>query len=195
VHREERGAVLIEFAVVFPVQLFVTLGIMQLALLIVGHIVVQHAAFAAARAALVQDVPSGQGAPNPQARAEYAAAVVLAPICATNADLASGRAAVQVTRDDLTWPAQGGQFKLNRAAGAYAPVTTVTLDPGGAQDSYAAVQVRHEFALIIPVVNGFFAKAGPYALYGVNASSVQGRGIFPILPITKTGFVPRPWSR
>lgn len=52
---DETGAAMVEFALVFPLQLLFTLGVMQLALLTIGHLVVHYAAFQAARAALITD--------------------------------------------------------------------------------------------------------------------------------------------
>ena len=76
VHDDESGAVMTEFAIAFPAQLFVTLAIMQFALILVAHVLVEHAAFAGARAALVADVAGV----NPHDRALSAACFVLNPI-------------------------------------------------------------------------------------------------------------------
>ena len=49
----ERGQAMVEFAIVFPIQLFLTLAMMQLAHFMIAKLVVNHAAYASARAALV----------------------------------------------------------------------------------------------------------------------------------------------
>lgn len=49
------GAAMVEFALAFPLQLLFTLGIMQLALLYIGHQVTTYSAFVAARTALTTD--------------------------------------------------------------------------------------------------------------------------------------------
>ena len=51
----EKGQAIVEFTLVFPVQLLFTLGIMQYALIYNAKIVTEYAAFAAARAAAVYD--------------------------------------------------------------------------------------------------------------------------------------------
>lgn len=50
--RCQRGAALVEFAIVFPVQLMITLGLIQLSLIYVAHGVVNYAAFQACREVL-----------------------------------------------------------------------------------------------------------------------------------------------
>jgi hypothetical protein len=216
----ESGVALLEFAVVFPAQLFLTLAIMQLSLLIVGHVLVQHAAFAAARASLVQDVPppgSGSGGgggrvtSQMQTAAEHAAAVVLVPISPPDSEMQSAPGVLEggttrtfkATPTDLSWPTSGGgTFQINRQRGAYA-LSQVLLDeniPNGVSSpDYSAAQVSFDFPLVIPVVGRWFAQAGPYLLYGVpsNARDVNGivNTVYPTLLITKTAFVPRPWSR
>lgn len=208
----EGGAALVEFAVVFPAQLFVTLALMQLSLMIVGHILVGHAAWAAARAAVVRDVPLSSGGPSGrQAQTEAArdaAALILAPISPPDAELDS---TVTVTNaptselpanldNKLKYPSQGkdGSFDISRKKGAYS-LATIELEPGDVtgQDVYC-VRVRFQFPLVIPVVNRWFASGAEYLLYGV-APGTQVPGIvgtdYPTLSITKTGFVPCPWSK
>jgi Flp pilus assembly protein TadG len=195
---QESGAALIEFTVVFPVQLFITLAIMQLSLIYVGHVLVQHAAFAAARAALVQDVPSGQGM-NPQSAATQAAAIVLSAISPPDADMGSasgvqgnngGTTPINHGPSNLSWQTQsGGSFSLGRMQGAFG-LTTVTVDPGNvATPDVCVAEVTFQMPLVIPVVSRFFAQAGA-------GGQLVGAGYnYSTLAITKDGFVPRPWSK
>jgi len=53
-HRRQEGQTLVEFAIAFPIQILITLGIMQLAMIFVAKQVVNYAAFIAARAELVK---------------------------------------------------------------------------------------------------------------------------------------------
>ncbi len=55
VHRRQDGQTLVEFAIAFPIQLMVVLGIIQLSLIFVAKQIVNYAAFSAARAELVKD--------------------------------------------------------------------------------------------------------------------------------------------
>jgi Flp pilus assembly protein TadG len=52
----EGGAVALEYALLIPFMLFITFGIIQLALLYIANSVMDYAAFSAARAALVTDI-------------------------------------------------------------------------------------------------------------------------------------------
>lgn len=74
--RAEHGAALVEFAVVFPVQLFVVLGILQLALAFGAQQVVQYSSYCAARAAIVNG-PDGNVA---QQAADKASQLALLPV-------------------------------------------------------------------------------------------------------------------
>lgn len=62
--RREDGQTLVEFAIAFPIQLFVTMGIIQLSMIFMAKQVVNYAAFAAARAELVkqEDTDAGMAA-------------------------------------------------------------------------------------------------------------------------------------
>ncbi len=74
---------MVEFAIVFPVQMFLTLAIIQLSHIFVAKLVVNHAAFSAARAALVvkEGVILGESwQQRAEAEANNAAALVCAPI-------------------------------------------------------------------------------------------------------------------
>jgi hypothetical protein len=75
---EERGQAMVEFAVVFPLQLLITLLVIQISLIMVGKQVVNYAAFCAARAELVGESP------------EDAAVTVCTPISGTVADDETG---------------------------------------------------------------------------------------------------------
>jgi hypothetical protein len=56
--RGESGQVLVEYAIVFPLQLVLTLAIIQLAHIFVAKQVISYAAYCAARAALVDEDPT-----------------------------------------------------------------------------------------------------------------------------------------
>src|SRR5437588_7738655 len=66
---QEAGVAMTEFAIAFPFQFFATLALMQFSLLMIGHVLTQHAAFAAARAGLVADVPLDTNGGPPQSAA------------------------------------------------------------------------------------------------------------------------------
>jgi hypothetical protein len=70
--RGRQGQTLVEFALVFPLQLFFILAILDLALLQVGRLLVSYAAYSAAHAELMGQDPT------------EAAAIVLMPLCSEN---------------------------------------------------------------------------------------------------------------
>lgn len=186
-HRDqESGAALLEFAIVFPSQLFLTLAIMQFTLIIVAHVMVQHAAFAAARAAVACDVPLQQGQKaDPQTAARHAAATVLGTIASDDGNNDPTPA------DAISWKSSGGgTVTLAHAQGAYGK-TTVTLDSGA---THVSALVRHDYVLWIPVANKFFAGLTVFGIEGggVNPASTQ-RGVS-AMRIEKSAFISRPWT-
>lgn len=62
--RDERGTATVEFALTMPVALFLSLVLVQLTLLMGGHIYVHYAAFAAARSAITT-IPLAAGEEEP----------------------------------------------------------------------------------------------------------------------------------
>lgn len=80
-----RGQALVEFAIAFPMQLFITFGIMQMILLYVSTLLVNYASYRATRCAIVgtdRDL-TGDGTVNHDdmiENAHRAASIVLAPV-------------------------------------------------------------------------------------------------------------------
>jgi len=128
--RGERGQALVEFALVAPIQLLVILGVLQVVHILVGKQVLAYAAHAAARAALVGRDP------------DKAASM----ICSAVSPISRG--------GGLTVPGWG---KLERSPAALTSTRVpVVQAPRRAAGSVRAV-VEHDFHLIIPIVNIFFA--------------------------------------
>ncbi len=203
---QESGVALTEFAIAFPAQLFLTLGIMQLSLIIIGTVLTEQASFAAARAAIVADVPKdgATGTVNQttidaqvQAQAQKAAAYVLMPLCPTNAEYTS-------LGGTKTAPVDAIHFAKNDSSNAAYDLTKVTLTRTNPGDRYVGVEVDFDMPLIIPVVNHWFAKIGNGGTpgefwYGPNNgkmgynSESQKRKIT-CLTISYGAVLPRPWS-
>ncbi|HZU96138.1 MAG TPA: TadE family protein [Planctomycetota bacterium] len=190
---QESGVAMTEFAIAFPLQFFVTLAVMQFSLILVGHVMVQQAAFAGARAVLVADVPLQAGNASPgaeDAAAKRAACFVLNPIATPDSSLQGGGSAagdaIHVSGDD-------------RQNGAYA-LTRVTVSCRSSDDqNYVGVYVEHDFLLVIPVVNHWFAKlANPGEFWygptgnGAYNSASQNSGLT-CLTLRKSAFLPKPW--
>lgn len=130
--RGERGQVLVEAAIAFPVQLLITLAIMQYCLVAVGKQVVNYAAHAAARAALVGEDP------------ELAAAFVCSPI--------AGSSCVPGVADPIYVPGWGNlrrshQSRLKTNVGPL-------VNPPDDGDKRVTAEVTHYLELTMPFVNG-----------------------------------------
>ncbi len=92
-HRQQDGQTLVEFAVAFPIQLLIMLGVIQLSLIFVAKEVVNYAAFSAARAELVKDDDVNNDARD--LNAYKAAAIICTAIAGPTA-----KADIPVTRDE-----------------------------------------------------------------------------------------------
>jgi len=89
--RSERGQALVEYAIVFPLQLMMTLAIIQLAQIFVAKQVVEYAAYCGARAKLVgldNETTSfcWEGTSSQLNGAQVAALIPLSGICSNNAN-------------------------------------------------------------------------------------------------------------
>lgn len=172
--QDETGAAMVEFALVFPLQLLFTLGIMQLALLYIGHMVVHYAAFQAARAALVTD--------GSRFKTERAAEIACAAITGKSAE-------------------RGGLYSVTNLA---ALKTSVRIIDQGEHSHEVSVEVTHDFELVIPVINEIFAfdyksflwfggASRPSAEDAVNRW-LQAKYGSPHLRIVKSCVVVKPWK-
>jgi hypothetical protein len=127
----------VEFALVFPLQLFLTLGLIQFCLVLVGAVLVDHAAFRAARVALVRP-PAERGVPM-----RRAAAITLAPVAGLH-DAAG-------PRDDALIPGWGPLRGSGRALDKVRARAFREDAAAGGQDLVAVLEFDYE--LVIPVVD------------------------------------------
>jgi len=141
-HQDCTGQAMVEFAIVFPVQLFLTLALLQLAHIFVGKLVVNHAAFTAARAALVKpdDVTWNDWI---QDEVTPAATMVCAPV--------TGVSDAPMTPNTVTIPGWDPAEQDELARSGIAEVKT-RVAVSEAQDSeghwYVTADVEHDFELI-----------------------------------------------
>ncbi len=171
---DERGAAMVEFALVFPLQLLFTLGIMQLALLYIGHMVVHYAAFQAARAAINTD--------SDAFKTERAAEIACQAITTKGA---GGSGIYQLTRLSIL-------------------KTGVRIIDKGENSHQVIVEVDHDFELVIPVVNKIFAFPWQSFFWFSDrrlpsAQDAQNRWFdtkygSPHLRITKAAVLVKPWK-
>lgn len=124
--REVSGQSMVEFIIVFPVMMLLTMGIMQMALIYTAKQVVHYAAFRAARVQLVAEE-------NEEESVERAAEIVCAPITGT------------------TLP--GGHAIFDRSDASKIK-TSARKIPSGSRE--VTVEVTHHFELIMPLINRVF---------------------------------------
>ena len=190
----ESGAAMVEFAVVFPVQLVLTLALIQFAFLAQAHMVVQHAAFAGARAEAVADgmidrttnqpIPAGDAAKRSAARV-LATLTAGAEIQSDPAGLGTQPAIGLPT--NLRWnnTAGGNQVHPLKQQEAYS-LMRIEL---GRTDNAVGVVVQYDYVMAIPVAAWLFAK-----LQGIpEADRVQlGQGLHP-WRIRRKAYISTPW--
>ncbi|MBI4576294.1 MAG: pilus assembly protein [Planctomycetes bacterium] len=166
--RGEAGYAMAEFAIVFPVQIFITLAVMQLCLIYAGHEVVQYAAFAAARARMVGEDPL------------RAAKVVTSAVAGT-----TGPQGVAV--DVPGW----GPLPRSPAADTKTRVVDESSGPT------VQLTVEHDFELSIPVINTFFALGAKFLYLGDGQGRPLRGPIYdgvPHLTIRERCALYRPWE-
>jgi hypothetical protein len=165
---EESGQAMTEAVIALPVQLMIIAGIMQFALYNTAVIVVNHAAYAAARAALISDEsPSGT-----KILSERAARFICSSIAGTS-DVTVG--------PYIDFPGPNGTLRLNRSQAATKKTQVkIVYEKEGRGQAIQAI-VSHEFELVIPVVRYFFTD--------------KKVGVTPHITIKEDCILPCPWRR
>ena len=133
-HRSEGGQAIAEFAIVFPVLLVLVLGIIQGSLMFTAKMVVEYAAYAAARAELVGEEP------------ERAAELVCSAIAGPSYTPGTGK--------PITVPGWG---VLPRSESSSIKTHVDVLDPIEDGNGTVTVEVTHYYELIIPAARLVFA--------------------------------------
>lgn len=142
----QSGQALVEAALTFPLHVLVVLGVLQAGLLSVGKGATEYAAFAAARAALVEPAPGAPRARRVDPR--QAAAIALLPAVPAET---GGTARLLRGVPGGALLADAGRLARARAR------TSVEVRRG--KDRVAA-RVTHDFPLVVPVANRLFAWGG-----------------------------------
>lgn len=204
--RDESGQAMVEFVLVFPIQLVLSLCVLQFAFIAHAHLVVEQAAFMGARAAAVADagVPRGfddEGAWR--AAGVKVAKRVAARTCAvlTSAEAPSGGATIDADdRAAMRWFGEGGgtQFSDARVQEAFKHIDVEVLPEG--REGYVGCQVTFDYVMMIPVANHIFAQAQMKFGLGTigegdayDAPSLErGRTCFRVRQVS---FISTPWTR
>ncbi|MGE0706459.1 MAG: TadE/TadG family type IV pilus assembly protein [Planctomycetota bacterium] len=189
-HRGEEGAALVEFALIFPLQLMLTLTIIQFALVLYAHIVVYQAACLGARAAAVGDLMDDVGK-SPQAAAHRVVArqvAVLTPV----APAGSFNGGQVPQGGALRWRANGGTYGYSdqRQQEVYALLRNVNVsrDSAAGGDGVFACDVEFDYVMIIPVGGQAIASFSNLVL-----QASQRNGDFATFPVHRVGFFIAPW--
>jgi len=188
---------MVEFVLIFPLQLTMTLAILQFALLQYATLVVQQAADLSARAAAVHDVmgPDSTTMPRDDAALRMAArqCALLAPGIRARYNGGIGAGSFNANgysvlpEGKLTWGGNG--FSAGREAQAYGLLqkngvyTTVT--PGQVE-----CVVTFDYLMSIPVGAQFLI-----ALNDDAWDQTTARGGYTVWPIKRTGRFVAPWVR
>ena len=163
--RERSGQALVEWAVVLPAVLLLTLGIIQFSLVVIGKTVVNHAAYAATRAQLVGEDPL------------LAARIVCSPISGTHTEFTGLPIAIP------------GWGDLPRSKNSVKTSFRVLSD----KDSSVTVEVTHDFELILPMVDLFFRSgASPGSKVFVSGRDDAGTSY---MRLTEKCTLPRLWTK
>lgn len=150
---------MVEFTIVFPVQLFFTLAVMQLSHIMVAKLAVNHAAFASARAALVVTEGTDPQGITWRDKAESEALLAAAAVCSpvTGVDT-RGMSNPPSSADKMDIPGWGdvnsvdsyGQDELARSDIAMKKTRIVLTEPANDQGlgPQVTVNVEHDFQLL-----------------------------------------------
>ncbi|MEZ6188928.1 MAG: pilus assembly protein [Planctomycetota bacterium] len=183
---------MVEFVIVFPIQLTLTLLIMQFALLAHAHIVVQQAAFMGARAAAVSDGMVDDGA-VPLLAAQRVAArtcMVLTSSADTGAGAPPSGGGLPTT---LGW-AGGPSLGAARTSQAYGHMNVNVAH----SQHLVRCKIEFDYPLIIPVANSILARkvfTGEQLLFkhaGNYNDATAARGVY-CYRIQRIGYIPTPW--
>ena len=164
--RERSGQALVEWAVVLPAVLLLTLGIIQFSLVIVAKTVVNHAAYAATRAQLVGEDPL------------LAARIVCSPVSGTHSTNPGQPIAV---------PGWGDLPRSEHSA----PKTSFRVLSD--KDSSVTVEVTHDLELLLPMVDLFFKSKAPQGS-SVFVSGKDAGGIS-YMRLAEKCTLPRLWTK
>jgi Flp pilus assembly pilin Flp len=190
--RGEEGAAMVEFILIFPLQLTLTLAIIQFALLQYATLVVQQAADLSARAAAVHDVmgPGSASMPPNDAALRMAArqCALLAPGIRARYNGGIGGNSFGGTvpaNGKMSWGGNG--FSAGREAQAYGLMQSVTTNKTPGQMESV---VTYDYLMSIPVGAQFLIMLNNDAW-----SRSDARGGFTVWPIKRTGRCVAPWVR
>ena len=184
---------MVEFVIVFPLQLLFTLLTMQYALIMIARVGIDHAAYIAARSALVSCQDTSKTKFEVEDDAHLAASIFLIPI--------AGRDGV------FEFPIRIPGWGFMDGSAAALAKTRVQIEESMAEmrsgsSGRITATVEHDFQLVVPVANLIFAGetinyGGVFGALGRDRSiagqSLRYGGI-PHTTYTSTRFIPKTWA-
>lgn len=204
-HHDESGQAMVEFVLVFPVQLLLSLLILQFCFVAHAHLVVQQAAFLGARAGAVADVgenkswtDEGTWTADGRKAARRVAARTVGVLTSGGTPFTPGG----VDADDqkaMRWhdgSGGGSEFSDPRVQEAFAHLEEVKFMPYP-REGYVGCSVTYDYVMFIPVANHVLARAqmvfniGGSGTYN-EASEKRQRTCY---RIRRVSFIPTPWTR
>ena len=168
--RRTRAQVLVEYAIVFPIQLLLTLAVIQLAHIFVAKQVLEYSAFCGARAAVVGVVGE---------ELKRAACIPIASIAGTSGATYS---------DSISIPGWG-TLPRSGAAEQKTRVDIQWLAPGGT--NVVRCEVTHDYELRVPVGNYVAYQLGSLFL---SLDELERIGDVPHLQMKASCSLVQPWE-
>ena len=167
--RAERGQAIVEYAIVFPIQLMLTLAVIQLAHLFIAKQVLQYGAFCGARAKVI-------GLTDDEAR--RAAAIPISKIAGTSG---------VTTSDDIVLPGWGTLPK----SGAALEKSEIEFDTAtDAGTEVVECRIDHNYELTVPIGNALAASVANVFL--LDEEVVNRYGEAPHIHVKAYCALPRP---
>lgn len=155
-----------EYAIVFPLQLMLTLAIIQLAHLFIAKHVIEYGAFCGARAALV-------GLSDDEART--AAAVPISTISGSAADPLSEPITVP------GWgPLAGSAAALERTGGGYGDFRITRDTEPSSNCPIVVCELTHWYKLVVPVGNTIVYRLGHSVVGMEDLDRVNGQSFLQV---------------
>lgn len=178
--RDESGVIMLETVLVFPIQLFLTLAIIQLALVWSASNIVNYAAFQAARTGMVHI--RGNTITDDAHDKAYSAAVAVTSCIANPASKGSAPNVTELRTMHHTYylskDSIGGlDLSLGFESGSSFNLAV--------DDNVVTAAVRYYFPMTVPVVGGMLAL-------GVKETKVSSTGL-KYIPIEQVARLPKPW--
>lgn len=181
----EAGQAMVEFVIVFPVQLILTTFLMQLAFLIIGRTAVDHAAWCAARAALVSCQAGGE---DPEQEAERAAEQFLIPVAGRKGGIGF----------PINYPGWG---PMDRSTASKTKTRVEVLNANNLRTAdRVTVKIEHDYLLAVPIANGLWTIPGGHHVYFSSSGSYdknyQKTLLYgaPHMVLGATRWIPKPWK-